>query len=284
MTRLRKSLVFLVIHLAIVFNLERLDLSGENVVNIQSFVYGLILLSVVSAIVIPLFQNHSVFFMLVVWISTYLVLKGVVFNAHALFGGIYTYLTITEMTLLTITIFLAKDLIRNLGDFESIIEKVTLPKYGERIVPLKAADEEIKTEFIRSRRHNRPLSVMVVDIDLANQKANLERIVKDVQQVMVQRFVIASMAQLITKEARRTDMILEQDPNGAFILLCPETNTEGSAILADRIQAMAQERLGVNVSIGYSSFPDEALNFEELLQKAEFNVLNPKNMPVYELP
>lgn len=284
MTRLRKSIIFLVLHLAIVFNLERLDLNGENVVNIQSFVYGLILFSILSNIVFTFFQDHSVYFSILIWMAAYFGLKIFIFNQQPLYGDVYTYLTITEMTLITITLFLVKDLTRNLGDFEAVIEKVTLPKYGERILPLKSADEEIKTEFIRSRRHNRPLSVMKIEVDLTSRKADLQRVVKDVQQIMVKRFLVASMAQLITKEARRTDMILEKDSDGSFVLLCPETSAQGTTILAERIQTMAQERLGVDVHIGAASFPDEAVSFEELLQKAEFNVMNNGAMPVYQLP
>jgi GGDEF domain-containing protein len=271
----------MLIHLTIVFNIERLDVSGQNVVDIQSFVYVVIAAAILSTIISRLLQRYSVYYGVFIWIAVYIALKLLLFTSRPLLGGIYIYLTITEMALLTISVFLAYDLARSLAEFESIIEKVTFPKHGERVVEMKAANEDIKTEFIRSRRHNRPLALLVIEMDPNTNKISLERTVKSVQKTMLTRFLLASLAQILTKEARRTDLVIEQNEHDGFVLLCPETTAEGSFILAERIQSMAMERLGISINCGVAAFPDEALTFDDLVQKAKFSMLTPEKLATF---
>jgi GGDEF domain-containing protein len=214
--------------------------------------------------------------------SVYFGLKMFVFTDHPFLGGFYTYLSIAEVSLLIISIFLTYDLARSMAEYERVIEKVTFPKHSNRVLEMKEAQEGIRTEFVRSRRHNRPLTVMLVRMNPSTVKGYLEQIVMNIQKAMVNRFLLASLAKILTTEARRTDMIIEQDDKDGFILLCPETSTEGSIIMAERIQSMAMERLGVSVDCGVASFPDEALTFEDLVQKAEFHTQSPEILAAYK--
>ena len=44
--------------------------------------------------------------------------------------------------------------------------------------------------------------------------------------------------------ARRTDLIMDPEDENGFILLCPETNGEGSEVLAARLEETVREELG----------------------------------------
>jgi hypothetical protein len=281
MTGLRKSFLFMIIHLTIVFNLERFDLSGKNVIDVQWFVYMLVLLVVVLTLTLKPLQTLPAYLAAGAWSLIYGVLHVFLFNERPIFGGIYTYLTVTELSLLTITVFLAYDLTRAITEVDEVIEKITLPMLGQRVLRLREASEEIKTEFIRSRRHSRPLSVMVVEMDQNMPKASMERVVREIQKTMVIRYLNSSLAQLLTREARRTDLIMDPEDENGFILLCPETNGSGSEVLAARLEETIREELGVSVKCGFASFPDQALTFEDLLQKAQFNLSAPEKFALY---
>jgi hypothetical protein len=56
-----------------------------------------------------------------------------------------------------------------------------------------------------------------------------------------------------------------RDPVGRFIALCPETGPDNVTFLAKRISDAVEVQTGLRVRYGISSFPDEALNFEDLL-------------------
>ncbi len=53
-----------------------------------------------------------------------------------------------------------------------------------------------------------------------------------------------------------------------LVLVCPETGPEGARLLAEKIRAAAEEKFGQVVDYGFASFPNEALNLEELVHQA----------------
>lgn len=272
MTSLRKSIIFMLIHLTIVFNLERFDTNAQNVIDLQTFVYVLVIAIIVLTIALKPLQYISIYTSALGWLVVYGVLKLTLFATRPILGEPYTYLTITEMGLTLITVFLTYDLSRTLRDFEEVIDKVTVPRLGQRVLRMHEAGEEIKTEFIRSRRHNRPLSVLLVSVNTTVPTFNLEKTVREIQRNMLMRYVASSISKILSKEARRTDLIVEKDDERGFVMLCPETTAEGTFTLAERIQQAASEQLGVQVEYGIASFPDEALTFEELLRRAQENL------------
>jgi GGDEF domain-containing protein len=110
------------------------------------------------------------------------------------------------------------------------------------------------------------LSVLVVQMDkLENQQA-LEKD-ESLQRDILTRFAAARIGEIVNDRARETDLIL-RDSDNRFILICPETEHSNSAILAQRISKSVAENIGAKVRWGVSSFPDEALTFDGLVEKA----------------
>jgi hypothetical protein len=284
MTNLRKSILLILILLAFVFNLERLDIIEENVVNIQSFVYPLIFVAVVSTLIVPFLWHSSVGLSLALWTGVYILLRILVFTSRPLLGGLNTHLTITELALLVVSILLSCELARRIDEYETLIAKVALPHVSRKVYPWEDASEEVKSMFAGSRRHNRPLSILLVEPAKATLKPELQRVLLDLQKLMLTRFISASLAQLIAKEARRTDIIVEKEDKNSFLVLCPETNPDGSISFGKRIQVIAKEKLGVQVCYGSASFPEDALTFDDLLQKARFDLVDPSQItfPTYD--
>ncbi|MEA4907925.1 MAG: hypothetical protein GYA17_20500 [Chloroflexi bacterium] len=279
MMKLKLSLIATLAYLALVFTFARINLNQIQTVEIHSFLYGVILLAIISVLAIRRLQTWPVYVAMTLWAGIYILFRLFLYNSVPLFTGIYLYLTVTELVMLLIAVALGYSVAGSLNEFEQFIEKVTLPDVGQRVVRLDQATEMIKTEFIRSRRHSRPLALLLVEPTSLSFEPELERAVRDIQEKMTERFVAANLAQVIANEARRTDVILSKDGTGRFVVLCPETNGRGTVNLAERIQDDLVDKLGVSVAYGIASFPDEALTFEDLLKRAEFNLQNYVQIP-----
>ncbi len=275
MKHLKTSFIALLIHLAIFYNIERLDFGQDSTINIQSFVYILGFVALISVILVPALRRWHVSVALTLWLGVYLGCRLLFFRERPILGGLDTYLTITEIAALYILIGLAHNVARNLYDFEEAVQNITFADASHRVRKLDEASEDIQTELIRSRRHRYPLTIMIIEPDAKSVKTVLHRTIQEVQQAMMARYVITSMARLISKQLRRTDMILDQYERGRFIVVSPDTSAASSDMLAQRIKSASLEQLGVTVACGVVSFPDEALTFEELIHQAETNLKAP---------
>jgi len=280
MKRLRRSVLALLVFLAIFYNIERLDFGQQNVINIQPIVYLVGFAAVVSVIFVPILRRRSVVVSIAIWIGVLVVGKLIMPEGRPLWGGIYTYLSITEAVLVAMLVVLAKNVARNLFEFEEVVKNISFADMGRRVKSLSEVEDDIHGELLRSRRHHYPLTVMVVQPDPESVKAALHRMVQEVQKAMMARYVIASLARVIGGQLRRTDIVVDQHQQGRFVIVSPDTSAAHSAVLAERIKTAATEKLGVELSCGIASFPDEALTFTELVSQAEAQLSESKSMPV----
>ncbi len=290
MINLRRSVILLILALVVFFNIEkvsqRLSLVAapssnapvaEPLVNIDTFVYILGALAVASILVVPSLWHSNLSLAVAIWLAAYAVLK-LWFNnweVYEIVGGTNAYLTFTEIGMLVILMWRAYDVARRMHDFEEAVSNITFANLSRRIKKLDEAQDDIQTELIRSRRHHHPLTVMVVEPEVESIQVALNRTVQEVQRAMMSRYVTTSLARVISQQLRRTDLVVDQREKNRFIIVSPDTTAVNSAILADRIQAAAAVQLGVLVSCGVASFPDQALTFEELVQQAKSSLHSP---------
>jgi GGDEF domain-containing protein len=256
-----------------------MDIGSEDTVDIQSFVYVVGALAVMSVIGIPFLGRSRLAVPVILWLGAYLFCKVFVFTERPLWGDINTYLSITEMTLLWILIALARIVSRAFYDFEEVVQNITLSDVSHRVLTLREAENDIHNELTRGRRYQRPLSVVVVEPDPDSIQISLHRTVREVQQAMMIRYVVTSLARVFDQVLRRIDLIITQQEQGRFVILCPETNSDGSRVVIDRIREAVSAQLGVSVRCGAASFPDEALTFDELVTQAELR-MKPAGKPV----
>ncbi len=275
MKSLKWITIGLLICLAIFFNIERVDVGQENVLNIDSFVYVLTIIIIILIILLPRVWHASVSIQVILCLGIYFFCKLLVFKSSPLFGGIHTYVFITEISLFTTIIWIACKLSDALKDFEEAIEDFAMSGIKGRVKPLQEEIEEAQTEMIRSRRYNRPLGVIVVEPEPASINIAKNLFVQDVQHAMMAHYVFTRVGHVLGGLLRRTDRIMEQREKGRFVILCPETTSSRFKTLTNRIHASVAEQLNVSVSCGASSFPDESYTFEELVVKAEDHLVPP---------
>lgn len=271
MKYIRRSIIGLVVYLAVLFNIERLDFGAQNEINLRSFVYILATLAVIAVITIPFFRKRRLVINLAYWSIIYAIIRFTFFASTTL-GGTDLYLTLTEVVFLLVGVWLAHGVALDLYDFEQAVVNMTLPQVNRQVRRLTDSNEEIQTEMIRSRRHRRPLSVLVVRPDPDSVNTAIHRSVQEVQKAMMTRYVVTSITRIVADVMRRTDTIFEQPSANQFIVLSPETSASNSLNFVERIKAATSEKLGVDVVCGIASFPDDALTFDELVREAESHI------------
>ncbi len=273
MTLVKQLVIALILDLTLFFNLERLSFGEEyyHFINIQGFVYAIGVLAVISLLLFPPLRKRSVAVSAVLWLGIYACGKLVLFKSptHPALGGFNTFVTIAEVALIILTIWIAHALSRSLQDFEQAVENITVAGISHRLRRIEDAGEDIQTELIRSRRHKTPVSIVVIEPSKESIHAALNRAVEQVQTAMMARYVITSMAAVLSRILRRTDMVLEQGEKGRFIIFSPETTAEESQILVNHIRSTILGQLQVNVDCAVAEFPRDALTFEELVHEAE---------------
>lgn len=275
MTNLRNSLVLTAGYFAFVFSLGRFSFLGEGDISLHGYLYILMLASFAAALIVPPLRSLSMYAWVALCLGVYLIIRGLTWQNDPA-GGEQLYLTLTEAALLTIGAILARDLDQQLKEYEGALAEIGLPKSSQKIYAWDEAGDLVKTEFIRSRRYNHPLSLMVIEPTMESLKLQLNRTERDIQRIMMDGFLHTSLARIAAGEARRTDLVIEMENEKRILVLFPETKPDGLGIFAERIQALAKAELGLTLNYGIASFPKDALTFEDLQQKALFNLLDPK--------
>ncbi len=152
------------------------------------------------------------------------------------------------------------------------MDALALSAFPNRANDIDSEDQRIKIELTRSRRYHRPLSLVAIESESEDEKTTREML-KSIQHDLLNRFTSARVGQIIDDRIRQTDLVL-RDRRGRFIILCPETDLEDASLLAKRIAQAVKERTSLHVLWGVAAFPEEALTFDDLLQKARERLMD----------
>lgn len=130
---------------------------------------------------------------------------------------------------------------------------------------MELADEALA----RADRFGRKVSLLLIDAD------HFKR-VNDTYGHAVGDVVLRHVSNLLRREARRVDVVARLGGE-EFVLLADETDVAGAAILAERIRARIGSEtirgsfgeISVTVSVGTSTWPENAQSKEQLLERAD---------------
>lgn len=282
MKNLRFMVIAFLVGLTIFFNIERLDLARQNEIDLDSAVYVLGFLAGVLILGVPAVGRIKLSAHVVGWSAIYMIVKSVLyfsFEGRPLLGGIYTYLSVTELSLLLISIWLAHKLAHAIRDFEDAVETITFAGSTHHIQEVAEANEVIQTEMFRSRHNHHPLSVIVIEPESASIRSSLHRLVREAQQSMMSHYITNNLAMLLSQQLRRSDLVLEQRDADRVVLVCPDTNKTDSEVLVEYIGDVVTKQMGLTIKCGTASFPQEALTFEALVEQAVQQVAQFEPLP-----
>ncbi len=264
MNELKKTFALLLMFILIVFTLEQIKVGDESFIYFPSHFYFLVVFAVLTSVSVPNLRWMSFGALLTFWGSIFVLIAYLYLLRQ---GMGYLQVTVIEAVFLSVAIWIAYQLNVQMSASESIMAALASSTYPNHTLELANATPQVEIEMNRSRRHSRPLSLVILSPEKIQTDPS-QKAYSTLREDLLRQFIHARIGQVIAIHARETDIIM-RDHEGKFILLCPETQRESSALMAQRIQAAIDETMGAAMAWSVSSFPDEALTFDELVQKAK---------------
>ncbi len=130
-------------------------------------------------------------------------------------------------------------------------------------------DERLQVEFVRARRHGRPLSLVLLDVDFFKN-------VNDSYGHQVGDAVLANIGRILNARLRGDDLGARVGGE-EFAMLLPETRLEDARALADELRTtidrtpavINEVEIGVSVSAGCAALDDADTSVAELYGRAD---------------
>jgi diguanylate cyclase (GGDEF)-like protein len=122
-------------------------------------------------------------------------------------------------------------------------------------------NELINIEANRIKRSPAALSLLMLDID------NFKNY-NDDQGHPAGDILLKGIAQVFRNSVRAVDIVCRYGGE-EFIIMLPQTDKKGAQIIAERIRVQVGLYLPTTVSIGISTFPEDAQEIEQLIEKAD---------------
>lgn len=130
--------------------------------------------------------------------------------------------------------------------------------------------EVLPRELERAKRYSHPLSLLMIDID-DFKKYN------DVNGHLAGDKLLSSIANLFISSIRAADVVFRYGGE-EFIVLLPQIEKDGGAKVAKRMLKLVKQKLPITISIGMTSFPEDEISKEGLLEKADYAMQHAKRM------
>jgi GGDEF domain-containing protein len=257
--RIRLPVAVLTIWLLLVYNIERL---GEPI-HITGVVYALVPLVVALIILVPPLRNVPSWSLLAASVWAFWTLK--VAMGHRTWGAALP-LTVMEMCVIAVTVVLACWVSNGMSEFETAVAHITIGRVGKSSKPMAIGQAEMYREIRRARRYQRSLSLMVIGIEDESMQVAVDRIVQDIQKTMMKRYVLSSVAETLCNELEDHNIVAHSGDQ--FWVLLPEVTAAELNDLVDSLQASISERVGVALQVGTASFPEDAMTFDSLMERA----------------
>ncbi|HWQ28926.1 MAG TPA: GGDEF domain-containing protein [Dehalococcoidia bacterium] len=130
--------------------------------------------------------------------------------------------------------------------------------------------DQLAHEVERSLRYGHPLSLLMIDLDRFKE-------MNDTYGHLMGDRLLKLVADTITRCVRGSD-IVGRYGGDEFVVILPDTKPEEARAVADKLRAavrgqqawdLAPDRLGLSISVGVASCPEDARSVNELLQVAD---------------
>ncbi len=172
--------------------------------------------------------------------------------------------------------FLKGDNIERL--YHEEIYQMTITDGLTRLANKRCMWDFLHRELSRARRHERPLSVIMMDLDHF-------KLVNDQYGHLAGDFVLQQLAQVVGRNIRKEELFSRYGGE-EFVIVLPECHAEGCKIAADKIRMLVQGALfefgditiPVTISIGCASLNDGIDGAESFIEMADSNLYKAKNM------
>lgn len=273
MRQLRYFIIALCGWFFLLYNIERLIAP----INIASFVYVFVAGITVLLLFSVQLAKLALPWLFAIILPLYFALKWVL---GIEVGGAHLPLTITELSAIIITTSLARMIGLQVEEWRRIITSLTIGDLHAEHQPFETGQAQIYREIRRARRHQRAAALLAISAVESSTESTtkqlrstpLYRFLEEVQRETLDKYVSARVAELLVAELGDLAIVTKRDNH--FVTLLPETDGERVQEITRKLQTAAKEKLGLQLKIGISTFPDRAVTFETMLENAESEMVN----------
>ncbi len=177
------------------------------------------------------------------------------------------FLTSTRVGAIILTGLIAHRININLFEIERAVTAFTFTDFSPLPTAFSDAQTQMYRELQRARHHERPLSLVMLQIDEKSMCSTIPRVIEEVRKSMEKKFVLAKVAHVLDDNLPRFhSFALHKD---CFVAAMPETTAVQAAELIQTIGIIAENNLGLTLYSGVASLSDEATTFEALVELAK---------------
>jgi GGDEF domain-containing protein len=256
---MRFLVAMLIIWLFLFYNIERLS----EPIDIAGVAYTFVPIVAALTISLPRLRQVPLWALVVMPVPVYLGLKAL--TGYAVWGAAMP-LTVTEVCVIAVTIILSRWVSSGVSEFENAVARITIGQLDVQAGPFSTGQAEMYREIRRARHYQRPLALMAVGVEEKSIQVALDRMVQEVQHAMMKRYVLSDIAKTLCQKLEDYNVIAQT--NHHFLILLPEVSSDHLAELASRLRQAVSEQVGATLQIGTASFPDDAVTFESLVDRA----------------
>jgi len=265
MNRLRLLLLVSAMWLMFLFGLARPEVLGFTP---SPGVYAIVVVTILAMLLFPDLGTSRIQMILAGVGLLYLVLGLLGVLGHDLTT---LPITVTELLLLAITVYLARLLSVVVANLEQVLENVVTGAKDSRILSTAAGEEAINAELFRARRFNRPVGFILLKLSDVEELKTTRADRFNYQAVLQRSYLKSRVGQLAESFLYHTDPIAWHADD--LVICLPETNREQAEELAQKIYDLIRLQLNIRMPIGAASFPDDGLIYKYLVEAAAKNLL-----------
>ncbi len=271
MGQLRLLLIITLAWFTFLFNIERIDVAGQQPFNIDTSIYVLAITASVALLAFPNLGARRT------WLFRAMVFAAYVAMRLSLLTGEEPrslYWWAVDLIVLLVTLMLMGRISQALLNFELAVQAFVLDVDGSRLMPRLNGEQQINHELYRSRRFERPVSIVYCAVPKMPDEQDA-RIVTDfirwrITRTFKQRYWQVQMAHAIASLTYKSDCLVEY---GNDVVVClPETNADEAEAFARQLTVFAKEFAHLEPLVGVACFPQDGLVFEDLAQIAKNRV------------
>ena len=275
MKLIRIRVVLLVCWLAVFYSLERLLES----LNESRFTYTIALIMVMIALIFPRISKIPKWLIIAAPLPPMLIYKGIM---GSLVQGYSVPIIFMEVCFISLATLLAVWVNKAIYEFESSIEHISIGNHDKLPVSDSEGQALLYREVRRARNHQRPLTLMKVEVDEKSIEIALDRMVQEAQKLMRKQYALSNVSKTLCDKLEDSDIIVQK--KDFFLIVLPETKPENIPGVIDRLRKQVSEKVGVNLKIGTASLPRDGLTLEGLLDKANMDLETDIELdPLYEM-
>lgn len=278
MSKLRLQVLLFIATVGLIFGLAGFAAYGMVSISIHPVYLFVVLVAIFAAFAVPVVYQNQVHYSIIGWFLILLVYRLALYPDRA-FHVNNAWGLLIEMLSLGWLVFMAHRLSNELMNVETVENITQIMGMENPAMDIESAQNQIHAEFTRSRHYERPLSLVIYDISGQIVPQGINASDDDFHNLLVNCFTQTRVSQVVAKELRAMDLVLADRDQQRLLLVCPEIDRQAAPQLIEHLDGALQRELGLQLSSGSASFPDDGLTFDGLWYQAKKS-LDQKNAGV----